>query len=667
MAFSGSLLRSLPNRQEILGGLRSPWVWVVLCVGLLADIWVWKHAEARERLLYAGRFERRIQDIRVDFLNQFRSRVLVLRGCEGLVTARDTLDRSTWNGYVRTLQLDRHQAGNLGVGYTVRIRPGDEAYWERRMRREGLEGFRIWPEEPGEERTAIVFLYPEHRRNQRAFGYDMFSEPNRRQAMSRARDSGGPALTERVHLVQEYPWDPQPQAGFLLYLPVYRPGLPRQTLEERREALEGYVYALFRMGDLMEDLLPNMEVAGMGFAIYEGKGVNPDSLLYQTDGYAEAVGTSGAPVIARTDTLPLYGRAWTVHYASGRGFLEESGVGRSLQFLALGAALSVLLAAGMLILLTTRVRAERLADQMTAELRALQENLERLVASRTRELEAANRELAAEMEQRAAQEEQLRQAQKMEAVGRLAGGVAHDFNNLLTAINGYAALSQEMAPRESPLRANLEEIQRAGDMAASLTRQLLAFSRKQILDMRLVPLNETVGQMGRMLRRIIGGDIRVDLQLSPEAGQVKVDPAQLQQALVNLCLNARDAMPRGGTLEIATGRAELSVAERGGLVGEAARAGEGVIPPGRYAVLTVRDTGHGMDEGVKARLFEPYFTTKRQGSDKGTGLGLSMVYGLVRQSEGYIQVFSEPGAGTTFRILLPEREAATAPAPADAT
>jgi signal transduction histidine kinase len=661
MPFSGSLLRSLPNRQEILQGLRSPWVWVVLCLGLAMDFWVWRQAEARERLLYAGRFERRIQDIRVDFLNQFRSRVLVLRGCEGLVTARDTLDRSTWNGYVRTLQLDRHQAGNLGVGYTVRIRPGDESYWERRMRREGLAGFRIWPEEPGEDRTAIVFLYPEHSRNRRAFGYDMYSDPIRRRAMTRARDSAGPALTEKVHLVQEYPWDPQPQAGFLLYLPVYRTGLPRQTLEERREALEGYVYSVFRMGELMGDLLPSMEVEGMGFAIYEGEGMHPDSLLYRTEGYAESMGDGGAPVIARVDTLPLYGRSWTIHYTSGQGFLEESGVGRSLQFLALGAAFSLLLASGVLILVTTRFRAQRLADQMTAELRALQENLERLVASRTLELKAANRELAAEMEQRAAREEQLRQAQKMEAVGRLAGGIAHDFNNLLTAINGYAALSLEMAPRESPLRGNLEEIRRAGDMAASLTRQLLAFSRKQILDMRLVPLNETVGQMGRMLRRLIGGNIRVELHLSPETGQVKVDPAQLQQALVNLCLNARDAMPKGGTLHIGTERAELAVAERGGLVGEAARAGEGVIPPGRYAVLTVRDTGHGMDESVKARLFEPYFTTKRQGSDKGTGLGLSMVYGLVRQSEGYIQVFSEPGAGTVFRILLPEREAATAP------
>jgi signal transduction histidine kinase len=333
-----------------------------------------------------------------------------------------------------------------------------------------------------------------------------------------------------------------------------------------------------------------------------------------------------------------------------------------LVILALGAAVSLLLSAAMFILTTTRQRAERLAERMTAELRALQANLEQLVVRRTRELEAANRELGAEMERRAVREEQLRQAQKMEAIGRLAGGVAHDFNNLLTAINGYAALTLDMTDASSPIHGHLEEIRRAGEMAAALTRQLLAYSRKQLLEPRVVSLNEAVGDMARMIQRLIGGDIKVDLKLDPAAGSVRVDPSQLQQALINLSLNARDAMPEGGKLAIETAAVVQSEADAGGLVGEAARSGEGGVPPGRYAVLTVRDTGQGMDEDVKARLFEPYFTTKQLGRDKGTGLGLSMVYGIVRQSGGHIQVFSEPGLGTAFRIFLPEVQAQEIPA-----
>ncbi|HEV7992732.1 MAG TPA: ATP-binding protein [Gemmatimonadaceae bacterium] len=239
-------------------------------------------------------------------------------------------------------------------------------------------------------------------------------------------------------------------------------------------------------------------------------------------------------------------------------------------------------------------------------------------------------------------EEQLRQAQKMEAVGQLAGGVAHDFNNLLTVIKTYGEFMLEQIDESSPLRADAIEIQKAAGRAASLTRQLLAFSRKQALLPRAVDLNEIVHGMEPMLRRLIGEDIRIELRAAPKVGAVKADVSQLEQVVMNLVVNARDAMSQGGTITIETARVQLT---------ETTRSGHGVIP-GPYVSLLVSDTGCGMDRATRGRVFEPFFTTKETG--RGTGLGLSMVYGIVKQSEGYIWCDSTEGVGTTFTVLLPE-------------
>jgi two-component system, cell cycle sensor histidine kinase and response regulator CckA len=239
-------------------------------------------------------------------------------------------------------------------------------------------------------------------------------------------------------------------------------------------------------------------------------------------------------------------------------------------------------------------------------------------------------------------EEQLRQAQKMEAVGQLAGGVAHDFNNLLTVIKTYSEFMLEQIEEASPLRADAIEIQKAAGRAAALTRQLLAFSRKQTLVPRAIDLNEIVQGMEPMLRRLIGADIEIELRTTPRLGAVKADSSQLEQLVMNLTVNARDAISGGGTITIETSSVLLT---------EATRAGHGVIP-GPYVSLVVSDTGCGMDRATRARVFEPFFTTKELG--RGTGLGLSMVYGIVKQSEGYIWCDSTEGAGTTFTVLFPQ-------------
>jgi PAS domain S-box-containing protein len=248
-------------------------------------------------------------------------------------------------------------------------------------------------------------------------------------------------------------------------------------------------------------------------------------------------------------------------------------------------------------------------------------------------------------------EARLTQAQKMESIGRLAGGVAHDFNNLLTVINGYSQLLLRKLRADDPLRADLEQIQKAGERAAGLTRQLLAFSRKQVLELRVLDLNRVVEEMGPMLERLMGEDVEVRVVLNAERGTVRADPHQLEQVLVNLAVNARDAMPGGGKLLI-----ETALVERDGSYAQS----HPDVCVGCHVMLAVSDNGVGMEEETRRRIFEPFFTTK--GVGQGTGLGLSMVQGIVAQSGGHIEVYSEPDQGTTFKIYLP----ALAEAAADA-
>jgi PAS domain S-box-containing protein len=240
-------------------------------------------------------------------------------------------------------------------------------------------------------------------------------------------------------------------------------------------------------------------------------------------------------------------------------------------------------------------------------------------------------------------EKQLRQAQKMEAVGRLSGGVAHDFNNLLGVIIGYAEILEEGVAQNEALRASVEQVLRAGRQAASLTRQLLAFSRQQVLEPKILDVNTIIRETEKMLRRLIGEDILLETRLQFDLGLVKADQSQLEQAIINMAVNSRDAMPDCGQLVIETSDYEMTPA----FVQQYSYP----VKPGSYVLLSVKDTGSGMDLETQARIFEPFFTTKEKG--KGTGLGLAMVYGFVKQSGGYIDVWSERGVGTTLNIYLP--------------
>ncbi|HET9963381.1 MAG TPA: response regulator [Nitrospiraceae bacterium] len=283
------------------------------------------------------------------------------------------------------------------------------------------------------------------------------------------------------------------------------------------------------------------------------------------------------------------------------------------------------------------------------------QRLGRLVPSVQRTL----RELDERLERKRAEEalrlseKQFRQAQKMEAVGRLAGGLAHDFNNLLTVIMGHSqVLLGELRP-EDPIRVKIEEMQKAGERAVTLIRQLLAFSRKQPLEPKVLSVNAVVGNLESMLRRLIGEDIQFVIRSDPHDGHVKADPGQLEQVIMNLVVNARDAMSNGGLLAIETSQAELRRTPMHHLQ---------PLPPGSYVKITVTDTGCGMDSHILSHLFEPFFTTK--GEHKGTGLGLSTVFGIVTKSGGAIDVWSQVGHGTTFDVYLPRINPESAHLPA---
>jgi two-component system cell cycle sensor histidine kinase/response regulator CckA len=282
---------------------------------------------------------------------------------------------------------------------------------------------------------------------------------------------------------------------------------------------------------------------------------------------------------------------------------------------------------------TVRLRKDGTAVQVSISVSPIRNKDGRVVGGAT---------IARDISDRKRLEEDLRQAQKMEVVGRLAGGIAHDFNNMLTPIIGYSQIILEGTGPTDRFREEVEEIAQSGRRAADLTRQLLAFSRKQILQPKVLDLSKVVSGTEKLLRRLIGEDVRLIFALAPRVGRVKVDPGQLEQIVMNLAVNARDAMPEGGTLTIEAADAELDQ-DYANLHPE--------VVPGPHAVLIVSDTGIGMDKETLSHLFEPFFTTKPKG--KGTGLGLATVYGIVKQSRGHVYVYSEPGHGTTFKIYFP--------------
>ncbi|MCR5876614.1 CHASE domain-containing protein [Phenylobacterium sp. J426] len=610
------------TRHQTLAG-------VTLLVGVLATLLVagqlWQAGRAKDD----ARFEAEVDLAIARLADRIETHIALLRGGVGLFAGSDEVTARDFADYAAQLGLGSRYAGVLGIGYSeVATGEAERRALERQMRGEGLTDFKVWPAGPRPIYHSIVFLSPLNDRNRAALGYDMFTEPTRRAAMAKARDSGQAAASGRVLLVQEI--EARKQPGFLIYLPVYAEGVVPASPSERARRLRGFVYSPLRTHDLLGAVFPSTADRLVDVAIYDGV-VRQADLLYAT---ALEPGRATRQTVR---SLDVGGRTWAVVVQARPGFASSSaapwaaGAGLLLTLVLAGASFA-------------QGRSAASLEQAREDLQALAGSLETRVEDRTRELAGANAVLQQEMRRRESAEAQVRQMQKIEAIGQLTGGIAHDFNNMLAVIVGSLDMARRRLTGDEDARivqclANASE---GASRAAMLTARLLAFSRQQPLSPMPIDANKLVSGMSELLRRSLGEQVRVETVLAGGLWRTYADAGELENAILNLAVNARDAMPDGGRLTIETLNTHLD---------EAYAAAHSEVSAGQYVTICLTDTGTGMTPEVAERAFDPFYTTK--GVGKGTGLGLSQVYGFVKQSGGHVKIYSEPGEGTTIKVYLP--------------
>ena len=624
--------REVWRRRRTSVGIPLAWVFL-LTVGLFA--WV----NATEQSGIRAEFEERSKKAAISVQAKLDAAAHRVHSLADLYTAVPDADRATFSTFARrTLELN---PGLHSLSWNPRVAGPDREAFERRVRESGIPGFRIVEKTPGggtapapprDEYIVVLHAEPPGSDGMPA-GFDVASDPRGRDALRRAAETGRPSATGRVTLARAK----GDEEGILLFIPVYSSGQAPTGMEERRRDLRGFAVGAIRVKEILREALdphgdPSVRVEVRDDAVPE-----PDGVLWTSASPASAAAKSSVREprgLVESGRIEVGGRAWSIVCRASTPYLVHAHTWRPWITLAGGMLFMGLLAAFLLVVTGKAVIIERFGAERAAELSAANLSLQREIDVR-RQAE----------EQLVRKESELRQAQKMEAVGRLAGGIAHDFNNLLTAILGYGNLMDSKLGAGSPLREELAEILKAGARATDLTRQLLAFSRRQILVPRVLDLNVVVAEMGNILRRLIGEHIELITRPQSDLGRVRADRSQVEQVIMNLAINARDAMPKGGRLILETRDAELDrhYAEI-----------HPEVQPGPYVMLAVTDTGQGMDVETLAKIFEPFFTTKERG--KGTGLGLSTVYGIVKQSGGHIGVYSEPGQGSVFKVYLPRVE-----------
>jgi PAS domain S-box-containing protein len=694
-------------------------------------------------------FNYRARDISAVLVRRMDVYEQVLEGARGFLRGSVEVSQRDFADYYAIQRLNDSFPGIEALGIAAIIPPQRLAAHVAAMRAAGFPGYEVKPPGPRDLYTSITHIEPFADRNLRAFGYDMFSEPVRRAAMEAARDSGAVAATGRVTLVQEGARNVQP--GFLMYAPVYHPSLPRTTVEERRAAIVGWVFAPFRMNDLMRGL-GGEHVSDLEVAIYDGRQPAESALLYRSPGARPIAppSTGSRAMFTHTDVIDTAGRPWTIAIRSAPQ-LEATLDKRPTTAIAVtGIGLGLLLSLVVWLLATERRRALQLARGMTLELR---ESRDRIDADRQRirlilqnaydaflavgpdgrvtdwnaracrlfgwkEEEALGRDVAAlvampeererwrtwikafaangecallaaptellladshghaipveiavtalpspegfgaiafvrdirprkEAEERERQRQQrldearaaLQRSQKLEAVGKLTGGVAHDFNNILHIISANVQL---MMRNDEGSRKRLLGIMDGVERGKKLADQLLAFARRQPLHPSVVNMAQLIERMDSLLHRAAGDSIEIRFAVPAQLWNTLVDPNQLENVLINLVINARDAMDGQGGITIALDNIRID---------DGSELANTHIRPGEYVTIAVSDTGSGMPPEVMERAFEPFYTTKPEG--KGTGLGLSMAHGFVKQSGGHIRLASVLGQGTTVTIFLP--------------
>ncbi|MDZ4373579.1 MAG: CHASE domain-containing protein, partial [Phenylobacterium sp.] len=544
----------------------------------------------------------------------------LLRGAAGLFAGSDDVDAREFAAYVDRLGLGTRYPGVLGIGYAARgLGESGRATVEADMRRQGFNDFRIWPEGRRGVYTGIVYLWPMNARNRAAIGYDMYTEPTRREAMARAAASGQLAMSGKVELIQETEAGKQP--GFLVYLAVRA---------SRTAPVEGFIYSPLRAHDLFSTVFPDQSGRLVDVALYDGT-AEPANRLFTT------ASDSAQSRLTAQRQIAMAGRVWTLTVGTRPAFEEGSHRGLAVWWAAAGALVTLALTLAVLV----QARGALAAERARADLRTLNASLEDRVEARTRELrdEAVRREAA---------EEQMRHLQKMDAIGQLSGGIAHDFNNMLAIVVGSLDMAKRrMTDGHDPRVASyIDNAAEGARRAAVLTGRLLAFARRQQLSPEPLDPNQLINGMTELLQRSLGDQVHVETALAKGVWPVFADAAELENALLNLAVNARDAMTSGGRLTIATRN----------VAGSDSPEHPGGERLGDHVLLEVSDTGAGMSRDVMARAFEPFFTTKEVG--RGTGLGLSQVYGFVSQSGGQVSIASTPGRGTTISVRLPRWQGA---------
>lgn len=518
--------------------------------------------------------------------------------------------------------------------WAPRVPEAERADFERSVQRDGLPDYRICQEDgegnvvpAGVRNEYFPILFAATRQNFDAtFGWDFGAVPVLRESMEKCVETNLFVVSPPVPFSAEGDQQPCLQT----FLPVYDSPKNMQTAEDRRQHLKGYLVGLCQLDDLIENALKyaagpqGVDMAILDESLPQGRQVlyyHSSRTRLHLDEDEAAVGLSDPTSlevdgIHHTATLTFGARIWTFLCKPVPMFFTPYADWRSWTLLGVGLLLSYVASRYTFMVTTRTARIQRLVDERTHELRQ--------------------------------KDEQLRQSQKLEAIGLLAGGIAHEFNNLLQAISGYTRYAMEGIPQGEQSYKDLESVLEASDRAASLTRQLLSFSRRQTVDRRHLDANEMVADLTRMLCPLLGEHVKLKMHLGKNVGAVFADSGSFQQVLVNLCLNARDAMPEGGEIIVKTERMNITAAFSEHYAD---------LKPGHYVEVAVSDTGLGMTPEVCEHIFEPFFTTKPVG--QGTGLGLPMVYGIVQQHEGAIHVYSEPGYGSTFKIYLPSTDLGT--------
>lgn len=692
-----------------------------------STVWVWYVVDTAAHDRLQSRFDERVKRVENAIRDRLNAYEHTLRSGVALHNASVHVDRNEWRAFTTGLRAEKEYPGLLGIGFAEIVQPHERESHTDRIRSEGFPDYRMWPEGNRELYSSIIFLEPFDDRNRRAFGYDMMSNPLRKRAMERARSHDIASLTGKIVLVQET--DEDVQAGFLLYLPVYKKNVPLTTVDQRRAAAIGWVYSPFRANDFVTATLGSHQdlFKELAVTIHDGAIKSDDHLLFKDTRY------TSTHTYDASFALDHNGHIWTIGVGSlplFDSYLNENSSrillvsGVIISFLGMGLVYFLVNRRSQALILTESIKASlgesearfkkafesaghgaalidldgSFQDVNTTLCDMLKRDREALLASNlsllvhpddsddlTTQLKSTSVGDfgSLQLETRLVTDEQTAipvmlsigivkdkadkplsyiaqftnltfhkdteakylQAQKMEAVGNLTGGVAHDFNNILGIILGNLQLLERRMAHDVKLTKFVTTAIAATHRGADLTRQLLAFSRRQELEPTALDANDFVSNMDTLLRRTLGENIEIAVNLAEDLGRVMADPAQLEMAILNLAINARDAMPEGGRLHIETSNEEIDA----GYVSKIEQA-----EVGHHVCISVTDTGIGIPMELQETIFQPFYTTKDVG--KGTGLGLSMIYGFVRQSGGHIAVYSEVGIGTCFRLYLPRTD-----------